>query len=160
MIKNLLKYITVIGLAAILFSCEKDEIKVYLLDNPILPTIVSMPDLTLQQAGNAADTLTFVGTPVDPGFQASAKYSLEACATGNNFKRTVTILTKNNDESLKITVGDLNKILVKPYKAGQVSIDFRIRAFLVVDSGTGALGSSTNPLVYSSDIKTAKVTIY
>ena len=159
MIKNLVKYITIIGLGGILFSCEKDEVKTIMLDNPIPPTIASMPDLTLQSS-KATDTLAFVGTPVDPGFQASAKYSLEACATGNNFKRTITILTKNTDDALKITVGDLNKLLVKPYKAGQVSIDFRIRAFLAVDSGTGALGSSTNPLVYSSEIKTASVTLY
>jgi starch-binding outer membrane protein SusE/F len=159
MIKNLVKYITVIGLASILFSCEKDEIKVMILDNPIPPAIVTMPDLNLQQS-KAADSLVFVCTPVDPGFQASAKYSLEACATGNNFARTTTILTKDHVEALKITVGDLDKILVKKYKAGQVSIDFRIRAFLVVDSGTGALGTSTNPMVYASDTKTVTATLY
>lgn len=159
MIKNLLKYITVIGLASVMFSCEKDEVKVYMLDNPIPPTIVSMPDLTLQNS-NAADTLVFVGTPVDPGFQASVKYYLEACATGDNFTKPLTVITNIHDEALKITVGDLNKVMVKKFKAGQVSVDFRIRAVLAVDSGTGALGSSTNPLAYISGTKTDTVTIY
>jgi starch-binding outer membrane protein SusE/F len=159
MIKNLLKYITVIGLAYVLFSCEKDEVKVYMLDNPIPPTIVSFPDLTLQ-ISKATDTLVFVGTPVDPGFQASVKYYLEACATGTNFAKPLTVFTGIYDEVFKTTVGDLDKLMVKKFKAGQVVVDFRIRAVLVVDAGTGALGTSTNPLAFNSETKTVSVTIY
>lgn len=160
MIKNLLKYITIIGLAISLFSCEKDELKVYMLDNPIPPSIVSMPDLILQQS-KAADTLVFVCTPVDPGFQASAKYFLEVAAAGTDFAKPLTLLTNVHVEAFKITVGDLNKAMVRKFKAGQgISVDFRVRATLVVDAGTGALGTSTNPLNFSSDTKTVAVTIY
>jgi len=160
MIKNFLKYIPVIGLATILFSCEKDEIKVLMLDNPIPPAIVSLHNLTLQQT-KAADTLVFTSTPVDPGFQASTKYYLEACATGDNFVKPLNLFTTIKVETLKITVGDLNKLMVKKFKVVQgFSVDFRIRAVLVVDAGTGALGTSTNPLSFASDTKTASVTTY
>jgi len=154
MIKNVLKYLTVIGLAGILFSCEKDEVRVYILDNPIAPTIVSMPDLNLQKS-NAADTLVFDFTPVEPGFQASVKYSFEASTSGSNFSKPLSVLSGFQGELYKITVGDLNKIMVKKFKAGQVVVDFRFRAALVVDAGT-----NLNPYTYSSEIKTITVNLY
>ena len=90
--KNLVIYLTFIGLIGLLFSCEKDETKVVMLTNPIAPTIQTVPNLTLKRtSGN--DTLVFVGTAVDPGFQASATYFLEACVKGNNFKDAVLILS-------------------------------------------------------------------
>ncbi|MDO8929361.1 MAG: SusE domain-containing protein [Bacteroidota bacterium] len=158
--KNLFIYFTFIGLIGLLFSCEKDETRVVMLTNPIAPTITTLPDLTLKRAkGN--DTLVFVGTAVDPGFQASATYFLEACAKGNNFKDAVVILSSVKPTAFKITVSDLNGIFLKKFPADQVSsVDLRIRSVLVVDAGTGALGTSTKPFEYISEIKNANVTVY
>ena len=126
-----------------------------MLDNPIAPTIKTIPDLTLLRT-KGTDTLTFVGTLVDPGFVASANYFLEACASGNNFVDAVTIFSGVKDEKITITVSDLNGILLKKFPADQVSsVDFRIRAVLVQDAGTGY-----TPKVYSSEKKTADVTLY
>ena len=137
MIKKIYLYLTFIGLTGLLFSCQKDETKAVLLDNPIAPTIQSVPDLTLKRA-NGLNNLEFVGTPADPGFQASITYYLEACAKGNNFKDVVTIYSGKQDLSIIISVSDLNGILLTKFPADQVtSIDIRIRAVLSLSSGTG-----------------------
>jgi hypothetical protein len=148
-------YILFIGLFGLLLSCEKDGTQVVMLANPIAPTIVSMPGLTLER-NNGTATLEFVGTPVDPGFAASAKYFLEANAAGNNFDTPTVILTDVKAGSFKITVSDLNGILLKKFPADAVSsVEFRIRAALVVDAGTGA-----QTFEYVSATTTANVTLY
>jgi hypothetical protein len=160
MSKYLKLYIMFIGLIGLLASCEKDEVRVIMSDNPIPPSITSMPDLTLQRS-NGNDTLVFTGTAVDPGFQASANYYLEACASGTDFADPIELVSSTKADQLKITVGDLNSMLIKKFPTDQASsIDFRIRSVLVVDAGTGAPGTSTNPFAYNSDVKTADVTLY
>jgi len=151
--KKLIFYITILGL--LLNACKKDETKVVIMSNPTPPTLVTLPDLTLQRA-HGLDTLLFVGTPVDPGFQASATYFLEACATGNNFKDSLLVLSSIQDAKLKITVSALNGILLQKFPADVASaLDFRIRSVLSVDAGTGA-----KPMNYSSDPVSANVTIF
>ena len=158
--KKLFLYITFFGLLGMLFSCEKDETQVVLSDNPVGPELVTVPNLTLQRA-QGADTLVFTGKPVDPGFQASANYFLEASAAGNNFSNPVTIISDIQVASLKITVSDLNGILLKKFPADETtSVDIRIRAVLIVDAGTGAPGTSTDPFEYSSAATTVDVTPY
>ena len=151
--KKIIFYITILGL--LLNACKKDETKVVMLTNPNPPTITSLPDLTLQRA-HWTDTLKFVGTAVNPGFHASATYFLEACPTGDNFKDSILVMSAIQDTSLRISVNDLNGILLKILPADQVSsTDFRIRSVLSVDAGTGAI-----PMIYSSDPVTANVTVY
>lgn len=151
--KNILIYLTFIGLIGLLFSCKKDETKAVLLDNPILPSLTTVPDLTLKRA-NGVNVLEFVGTAINPGFQASATYYLEACAKGTNFADPVAIANDKQDLSLKITVADLDGILLKKFPADQIiSMDFRIRAVLSLSSGTGSY-------VYSSALKTVDVKTY
>jgi starch-binding outer membrane protein SusE/F len=150
--KKTLIYLTFIGLAGILFSCQKDETRAVLLDNPIAPTIASMPDLTLKRA-NGLNMLEFVGTAVDAGFQASATYYLEACAKGNNFQDAVAIFNDKQDLSMKMTVAALDGILLTKFPADQVSsLDFRIRSVLSLSSGTKSF-VYTSPVV-NKDVKT------
>lgn len=152
-------YITFVGLLGLLFACEKDGDQIFLPDNPTAPTIVSMPDLTLER-NNGTNSLEFVGTEVDPGFVASARYFLEACASGNEFSDVISILS-GNTPSFSITVSDLNGILLKSFPGDEVSsVDFRIRARLVVDAGTGAPGASDDTFEYNSATETASVTLY
>jgi len=148
-------YIVFIGLFGLLSSCEKDGEQVVMLENPIAPTLVTIPDLTLER-NNGTQTLEFVGTPVDPGFTVSAKYFLEACAAGNNFTDAVLILSDVQASSFKITVSDLNGLLLKKFPADATSsVDFRIRAVLVTDAGTGA-----QTFEYVSATSTASVFLY
>lgn len=151
--KKIFIYLTFIGLIGLLFSCKKDETKAVLSDNPIAPTFQSVPNLTLKRASGAS-VLEFVGTAVDPGFQASVTYYLEACAKGTNFQDALLILSDKQDLSMKITVGDLDGILLTKFPADQISsVDFRIRSVLSLSSGTGSY-------VYSSATKTVDVTTY
>jgi hypothetical protein len=153
-------YLVLIGLLATFSSCEKDEDKVVMLGSPVAPSISIMPDLTLTRT-NGNNVLVFVGTPVNPGFNASSNYFLEAAAAGTNFAEPVVVLSSIQDTAMRITVSDLNSALLKKFPADQVSsVDFRIRSVLVVDAGTGAVGTSSNPLVYLSDVKNANVTVY
>lgn len=148
-------YLFLAGITGLLSSCEKDEEKVFLLDDPAAPALVTVPDLTLRRA-DATKTLEFTGTPVEPGFQASATYFLEACASGNNFVNVTAIASGIQDQSFKLSVSELNGLLLKNFPADQASpVDFRIRAVLVRDAGTGV-----SPLSYNSEIKTANVTPY
>lgn len=153
--KKLFLYLTFIGLIGLLFSCEKDETKVIMLTNPTAPILQSVPDLTLKR-NNGKDTLVFTGTAVDPGFQASATYFLEACAQGTNFADPIAIKSGTMADKFKITVSDLNGLVLKKFPADQASsIDLRIRSVLTVDAGTGA-----TPMVYNSAIKTVNLTPY
>lgn len=148
-------YLAFIGLIGLLSSCEKDETKVEMINNPVAPSLTTVPNLTLQRA-NGTSTLVFIGKTVDPGFNASATYYLEACAKGNNFKDSLVILSGVKADTFKISVSDLNSILLKKFDADKASsVDFRIRAVLVTDAGTGA-----KPFIYSSAAKSADVTLY
>jgi hypothetical protein len=158
--KKLYIYLTFIGLLGLLFSCEKDGDKVIMSANPAAPQLITMPDLALQRA-NGMDTLVFTGKAVDPGFQASATYLLEACVKGTNFVAPISILSGVQDTLLRITVTDFNGVLLKKFPAYQViPMDFRIRSVLTVDAGTGAPGTSTQPFEYISETKSADVTLY
>lgn len=158
--KNLIIFITLIGLIGFLSSCEKDDTRIIMLESPTVPTLKSLPNLTLQRA-HAYDTLAFTGTPVDPGFSASAVYFLEACLAGNNFADAVTIWSGTQDTLIRMSIMDINTALLKKFTADQTSsADFRIRSVLVVDAGTGALGTSSNPLTYSSVKTTASIKPY
>ncbi|HYX09083.1 MAG TPA: SusE domain-containing protein, partial [Bacteroidales bacterium] len=116
--RNILILLTFVGLIGILSGCEKDETKVVLSTNPVAPTL-TVPDLTLERA-NGNDMVVFTGTPVKPGFVASTNYFLEACAQGNNFKDSILILTDKQDAQMKISVSDLNSLLLKSFPADQV----------------------------------------
>lgn len=158
--KNFILYFMLLGLIGIFSSCEKDEDKIYMLDNPVAPVIVSMPDMTLLRT-NGTDTIEFVGQPVDPGFTASANYFLEAALAGSEFADPVTIYSGVSPKSMKITVSDLNGIMLKKFDADvATAVEFRLRSVLVVSAGTGAPGTSTDPFEYISEIKTADVTPY
>jgi hypothetical protein len=148
-------YILFIGLSGLLLSCDKDGEQVVMLSNPVAPTIASMPELTLER-NNGTNILEFVGTPVDAGFTASAKYFLEANVAGNDFDDPIVIRTDVQANLFTITVSDLNGILLKKFPADATSsVDFRIRAELVVDAGTGA-----ETFEYVSATTTATVSLY
>lgn len=144
-----------IGMLSLFTACEKDGDKVVMLDNPVAPEIKTMPDLNLQRI-NGLNILTFEGTAVNPGFQASAAYSLEACAAGNNFVDAVVVAT-GVQPLFKLSVSDLNGILIKKFPSDQQSqVDFRIKAVLVIDNG----GASPVEKEYISASKTVAVNIY
>jgi starch-binding outer membrane protein SusE/F len=152
---KLIIYLAFLGLIGFFSSCEKDGDKVVLLTDPIKPVVQTLPDLTLQR-DNGATVLEFICTPANPGFQASATNFLEACVSGNNFVDVITIFSGSDLSSVKTTVGDLNNLMLTKLTAGvATSVDFRIRAVLTQDAGTGY-----TPITIISEVKTATVTAY
>lgn len=155
-----IKFISFALIVGFFMGCEKDGTQLTMLDNPVPPSIKTLPDLTLVRA-DGANMLTFEVTPVDPGFNASAKYILEAAAAGTDFATPVEIMSKDVATDFIIAESDLNGILLKLFPPdAAASVDFRVRAILVVDAGTGANGVGDKAFEYTSDIKTADVTLY
>lgn len=158
--KNILIYLTFIGMGLLLAGCEKDGTIVTMLSNPVAPVLTTLPDLTLERT-NGNEVLEFVGTPVDPGFQASATYFIDAAAAGTAFADPVTVWTGNQCTSMQITVSDLNGALIRKFPTdATTSLDFRLRATLIVDAGTGSPGTGSTPFAYASALKTASATLY
>ena len=158
--KSNIIYLILIGLIGVLTSCKKDQTMVNMLTSPAAPALKTIPDMTLSRV-NGSNMLTFVGTPVKPGFTASANYFLEACVSGNNFADSVVVWTGVQDTAINIVASDLNGILLKIFPADQVSsADFRIRSVLVVDAGTGAPGTIAKPFIYKSATSTVNVSPY
>ncbi len=153
-------YLAFIGLLSFLYSCEKDGDTITMLSSPAVPTLTTVPDLTLQR-NNGTNMLEFVGTAVDPGFTASANYFLEACVSGNKFVNTISLVSATSPVSMKISVSDINGLLIKKIATDKTTaIDIRLRAVLVVDAGTGAPGTSSAPFEYVSATKTVNATTY
>lgn len=152
--RNIIKYLSLIGLVGLLFSCQKDETKVEMLASPIVPKITTVPDLTLVR-DKGTNVLVFAGTVVDPGFVASAIYYLEADTVGNKFANPVVLGTAIVD-TFKMTISTLNGLLIKRFPTDKVSaLELRVRSVLVASAGTGATAYS-----YVSDAKPVSATTY
>ncbi len=148
------------GLIATLASCEKDGDKVKMLETPVAPEIQTMPDLTLKRDQGAKE-LTFACSSVDPGFNASATYYLEAVPTGSDFTDALLVYSGVKGDNITMTISDLNQKLLQRFpEDATTSIDFRMRAVLVVDGGEGAPGTGNQPFEYISKTVTADATIY
>jgi starch-binding outer membrane protein SusE/F len=155
MSKNITIYLIFIGLMGLSFACQKEDAKVTMLSTLIAPTIQTVPDLTLKRA-NGTDSLTFVGTAVNPGFTASVNYFLEVDTAGNQFSNPTILATDIQDALIKFSISDLNKLFIKRFPTDVVSsLELRIRSVLVTDAGTGAV-----PIVSISATKAVSVTTY
>lgn len=155
-----MKYIALFGLVGVLVSCEKDEDKIFMKENPAAPVIVSVPDLKLSR-DQGSETIEFVCSPVDAGFEASARYFLEVDADGNNFASPIVVYNGVKADVISMTVSELNALLLRKFAADAVAnAEFRLRAILAVDAGTGAPGTSNNPFQYISESKAVEVFAY
>jgi len=148
-----------IGIAGLFASCEKDGDKITMLEDVVEPQITTFPaDLTFTRA-KGASTIEFVGTTVNPGFNASATYFLEACAAGNNFVNKIVLFSGVKAESIQLKVSDVNQALLKNFAGDAThSIDFRLRSVLVVDGGTGA--NEGKVFEHISAVTTKSVALY
>jgi starch-binding outer membrane protein SusE/F len=154
------KFLVVFGVLTILFGCEKDETKIILKTDPTPPALTAVPEMLFSRE-NGADTIVFMGNAVDPGFTASATYFLEAAPAEGSFDDGVEIYSGVSVDEITLIASDVNSKLLKIIPADQTtSVSFRIRSVLLVDAGTGAPGTSSNPFEYISDVQTANVFVY
>jgi hypothetical protein len=154
-------FFLILAFAVLFFSCENEGEKTKIKDPVGVPTLGALPNLTLERV-NAADTLTFTGTKVDAGFEASADYFLEAAAAGAEFANSITVWSGVDPASMTTTVAALNTAMLDAGFDDDAtsSVEFRLRARLVITSGTGAPGSGENPVEYNSSASTADVTTF
>lgn len=145
--KNKIIFPVFFALISILSSCDKVEDKVYM-DQVSPPELISTPDLILNRE-NADDTLVFVGTPVDPGFKASIKYSLQVRKAGDESAKASSIISAFQDSLLKASVADLNGYLTSRAKPWiPTTLDFIIKAEFISSAGRGA----TEYIFYSTPV--------
>ncbi|MDI3527545.1 MAG: starch-binding outer membrane protein SusE/F [Tenuifilum sp.] len=158
MISKLSKYLGIVGILSIFASCEKDgEIKT-MLSEPISPTFVSIPEMEFYRTDNPNQLIEFKGTPVDPGFNASATYFLEIAVANTSFENPVTLYSGVQDTLIQFKLSDLNAKLLSLFDGDVVTdAELRLRAVLVVDAGTGAPGTGSSPFEYFSTIAPVKV---
>ncbi len=142
-----------LGLVMLFASCEKEGEKVIMLDTVNPPGLVQVPSLALQRA-NANQIVTFIGTPVNPGFQASAEYFLEIDVAGNNFANPLVLYSGRKVDTIRILTSTLNGRLLEKFSADVNSnANLRLRSVLNVDAGQGAPGSGANPMVFFSEVR-------
>jgi starch-binding outer membrane protein SusE/F len=127
---------TYIFLSLILFtfaliSCEKDDPKTTITDvTPSVMSNLSSSDfvLTLDDASN--EFQTFEWSSADYGFSASVTYVVQFAAKDSNFSNPIVIGSVNHGNSLSISVGDFNKMLLNyglnPDEA--TTLQFRVAA--------------------------------
>ncbi|MDM8160672.1 SusE domain-containing protein [Labilibaculum sp. K2S] len=143
-----------VGVLGFFTSCDEDGDQLSLSDNVTVPTL-TLPDLTLIRA-NGADNLIFACTPVDPGFNASVTYFLEACPEGNNFQDITELYKGSTCDNIELTVNQVNSILLDGFPEDATSsVDFRIRCVLEADAGLGV-----DDLVYYSETVNGDATIF
>jgi len=145
-----------LGLLA-LASCEKDETRAVLSENPTGPAITSPSSGTSKVLTNAdsAKSITFTWTAADFGFPAGVNYVLQMDKAGNNFKDPL-LLAATTSTSASVNIYDLdNKMLANGYPedvAAQVEI--RVRAIIY-----GINSSTFTDTVFSAPI-TMTITPY
>jgi starch-binding outer membrane protein SusE/F len=145
-------------LAGILFSCKKEENRVYFEGGtaPVL-TASSTADLVLTDANKNNQAIRFSWTNPDYNFSTGVSsldvtYTLQVDTTGANFKsKSMQEVAIAKDLSVAYTVKELNTILTKLEMAENIphNIEFRIKA---------TLGTNAAPL-YSNVVK-VKITPY
>lgn len=112
-----------------LASCEKDEDRAVMQPASALSLTSSTNAAVLTQDKASANAVTYTWSPVDFGFQAAVKYTLQFDKKGGDFANPIEF-EAGNATSRTLTVSELNTLLLKlkvaPGTAG--NIDSRLKA--------------------------------
>lgn len=141
------------AIALLLWSCQKDELRVTAAEKATAPGLsASASTLVLEQANGSQPAVTFTFSPADFGFDAAATYTLQVSKKGTSFAgASTTEVAVGRANTRAFTVADLNKELIKVVPAGLASdVEVRVK--------TEVPGSAIAPLF--SNVITMKVTPY
>ena len=127
----------ILGVIFTIISCEKDEDKAILSDNPTPPVITNPASgvtLVLTEE-NKSGVIMFNWKKADFGFKSASKYSVQIDPPNSVLNRKVTVnfsSTSNNSDTAIIKYSDLNAKLVglKLPKNIENTLEVRIRAIL------------------------------
>jgi len=141
----------------LLASCEKDETKVYISENPTVPSIknpASGASVVLTNA-DSANNITFNWSRADFGFSCVINYTLQMDKAGNEFNEALNF-TSGTDTSTKVNIYTLDgKLLANGYPEDvAASVELRVRAIVA-----GINSSHFADTIYSSTI-TMSITPY
>jgi hypothetical protein len=127
----ILLYITIIGFT-FLASCKKDEDRAVVNGQLTGPAALNVPDIDwLLKPANAGNILQFTWTPVNYGFTAPVKYTLQAATHGSDFSNPVNIASIYSKDTLKMTLGDFDASLIAgDFSDNLTSVDLRISAYV------------------------------
>ncbi|SNC65893.1 protein of unknown function [Hymenobacter gelipurpurascens] len=120
-----------LGLVATLFlaSCEKDEDRAVMQPGSALAVTASTNTAVLTQDKASTNAVTYTWSPVDFGFQAAVKYTLQFDKKGGPFTTPIEF-EAGNATSRTLTVSELNSVLIRlkvaPGSTGNV--DVRVKA--------------------------------
>jgi hypothetical protein len=144
--KSILKFLfSALFLTALISSCKKEENKVYFEGgtNPVLSASVSS-NLILLKPNEKNQLMTLSWTNPDYKFTTgvssqNVSYTLQFDTTGSNFtSKTIGEKVISNDLSVKLTVGDVNAILLAMGLAENMphNIEIRLKSNLINSSAT------------------------
>src|SRR6187549_418746 len=155
-----LKYIFLTGLVGIsIWACKEDELgptihynSAAVITSPTAGTVIELKEAT------AADLLpAFKWTAnADFGFSAAVTYQLALDVAGNNFAEP-TVLGSTTGDSLVLTQGDLNTILLAKGLEGEIATDVELK---VIAKVTGDASTIVSEGVVVTMIPFTSVIIY
>jgi hypothetical protein len=111
--KKIYIFLSLILFTFAFISCEKDDPKTTITDvTPSVISNLSSSDFILVKDDASNEFQTFEWTSADYGFSASVTYTLQFAAKDSNFAHPVVIGSVNNANSLSISIGEFNKMLL------------------------------------------------
>ncbi|MBK7213741.1 MAG: SusE domain-containing protein [Bacteroidales bacterium] len=143
-------FITLVGLFG-LVSCEKDETRAVISDNPTAPAFTNLTAgaAIVLQKPDADNPISYEFSTADFGFQSSVTYAVQVDLAGNNFADAVNLGTVNNGTSISLLTSDLdNKLLAMERDETDpqpLALEFRVKATVAdaVDPVYSAVVSQT-----------------
>jgi hypothetical protein len=121
----------IVVIFASLYACNKDETKVVISSSPVPPSFISPTNganLTLNSE-QSLDSLYFIWSSANYGFQASVQYRIQIDTTTNFY--TAKMLNTSYSDTFIVLQKTLNTLLVSNLKLvtnARASIFLRIRA--------------------------------
>jgi hypothetical protein len=109
--KNIIIVTFILGLLSFM-GCEKDEVKVYISDNPVAPALQSpaSPDGMAFTKEDANNKINYVWSAADFGYKASITYGVEIDKT-ESFTKPATLFTSDTLTG-SAKVSDINSMLL------------------------------------------------
>ena len=139
-----LKYIILSGLVGVsLWACQEDELRPIIHYNSAAvitaPTAGTILELKEATAADLLPVFRWTAT-ADFGFSAAITYQLALDVAGNNFAAP-TVLGSTTSDSLVLTQGELNTILLAKGLPGETATDVELRVIAKVTGDASSIAS-------------------
>lgn len=128
--KKIIYLLLILSGITFFISCEKDEERAVISDNPAKPSLNNPGNITLTLA-DSENSLYITWTPADFGFDAVVNYKLQIDLSGNNFKYPVTLATVISNDTAAFNVYELdNTLIANEFEPVATAVDMRLLAIV------------------------------